>query len=109
MHSAAGFEKNMFSFTFLLNEVVPEKNMFSSTFRLNEVVLCYSRRVSAGGMKHLLFGVLAVVLFDALQVDARYRRPWHFYDYMQDYMRFPRGGKCPVTVTYVIRFPRIDL
>ena len=71
----------MFSFTFLLNEVVPEKNMFSSTFLLN----------------------------DALQVDARYRRPWHFYDYMQDYMRFPRGGKCPVTVTYVIRFPRIDL
>ena len=70
MHSAAGFEKNMFSFAFLLNEVVPEKNMFSFTFLLNEVVLCYSRRVSVGGMKHLLFGVLAVVLFDALQVDA---------------------------------------
>ena len=59
-------------------------------------------------MKHLLFGVLAVILFDALQVDARYRRPWRFYDYMQDYMRLPRGGKCPVTVTDVIRFPFIS-
>ena len=46
-------------------------------------------------MKHLLFGVLAVILFDALQVDARYRRPWRFYDYMQDYMRLPgNGDKC---------------